>query len=67
MPVLFDQGLSLALTPFYQSESKWLPVLRDVLVPIATTVPPLPQFLAALVAGKLLSPMRKLQLQPPRL
>ena len=52
------QALSLTLTPFYQSDSRWLPVLRDILVPIATTVPPLPQFLAALVAGRLLDPLQ---------
>jgi 2-polyprenyl-6-methoxyphenol hydroxylase-like FAD-dependent oxidoreductase len=56
------QALSLTLTPFYQSESRWLPMLRDVLVPIATSVPPLPQFLAALVAGKLLGPLRRMGL-----
>ena len=61
------QALSLTLTPFYQSDSRFLPVLRDVLVPIATTVPPLPQFLAMLVAGKLLDPLRRLELEPVRL
>lgn len=60
------QTLSLTLTPFYQSDSRWLPVLRDVLVPIATTVPPLPQFLAALVAGRLLDPLKRLELEPVR-
>lgn len=58
------QALSLTLTPFYQSDSIWLPALRDVLVPIATTVPPLPQFLAALVAGRLLDPLHRLELAP---
>ena len=61
------QALSSTLTPFYQSDSRLLPVLRDILVPIATTIPPLPQFLAALVAGQLLSPLNRLQLSPPRL
>ncbi|MBI4920539.1 MAG: FAD-dependent monooxygenase, partial [Devosia nanyangense] len=61
------QALSLMLTPFYQSESRALPVLRDILVPIATTVPPLPQFLAALVAGRLLDPLKRLRLEPVRL
>jgi hypothetical protein len=28
-------------------------------VPIATTVPPLPQFLARLVAGRLLDPLKR--------
>ena len=58
------QALSLTLTPFYQSDSRWLPALRDILVPIATTVPPLPQFLAALVAGRLLYPLKTLELKP---
>lgn len=58
------QAMSLTLTPFYQSDSRWLPVLRDLLVPIATTVPPLPQFLAGLVAGRLLYPLRTLELEP---
>jgi 2-polyprenyl-6-methoxyphenol hydroxylase-like FAD-dependent oxidoreductase len=61
------QALSLTLTPFYQSDSRWLPVLRDILVPIATTVPPLPQFLATLVAGRLLDPLKSLELKPVRL
>lgn len=58
------QALSYTLTPFYQSDSRWLPVLRDILVPISTTVPPLPQFLAALVAGRLLDPVKLLELEP---
>ena len=61
------QAASLTLTPFYQSESRWLPMLRDILVPIATTVPPLPQFLAALVAGRVLDPLQGLELAPVRI
>jgi 2-polyprenyl-6-methoxyphenol hydroxylase-like FAD-dependent oxidoreductase len=61
------QALSLTLTPFYQSDSRWLPALRDILVPVANTVPPLPQFLAALVAGRLLDPLKRLELTPVRL
>lgn len=60
------QALSATLTPFYQSDSRWLPVLRDVLVPIANTAPPLPQFLATLVAGRLLDPLKRLELTPVR-
>jgi len=56
------QALSLWLTPAYQSESRVLPVLRDLAVPIAATMPPLPQLLAALVAGRLLDPFTALQL-----
>ena len=58
------QALSLTLTPAYQSDSRVLPVLRDLAVPIAAAVPPLPQFLAALVAGRILDPFRALQLEP---
>jgi hypothetical protein len=54
--------LSLSFTPLYQSDSRWMPILRDALVPIATTVPPLPQFLALLVAGQLLTPLPALEL-----
>jgi 2-polyprenyl-6-methoxyphenol hydroxylase-like FAD-dependent oxidoreductase len=61
------QALSLMLTPAYQSDSRILPVLRDIAVPIATRVPPLPQFLAALVAGRVLDPFKALQLEPIRL
>ena len=60
------QAMSLTLTPFYQSDSRWLPILRDILVPVATAVPPLPQFLAALVAGRLLYPLKTLELAPVR-
>jgi 2-polyprenyl-6-methoxyphenol hydroxylase-like FAD-dependent oxidoreductase len=57
------QALSLMLTPAYQSDSRVLPVLRDLAVPIAAAVPPLPQMLATLVAGRLLDPFRALQLE----
>ncbi|WP_336886244.1 hypothetical protein [Devosia sp. SL43] len=62
------QALSAMFTPFYQSDSLVLPVIRDVLVSAIARVPPAPQFLAAMVAGSLLSPVRKLGLKkPPRL
>jgi 2-polyprenyl-6-methoxyphenol hydroxylase-like FAD-dependent oxidoreductase len=57
------QALSLWLTPAYQSDSRVLPVLRDLAVPVAAVVPPLPQFLAALVAGRILDPFKALQLE----
>ncbi|MEO6012024.1 MAG: NAD(P)/FAD-dependent oxidoreductase [Devosia sp.] len=60
------QLLSLSLTPLYQSESRWLPMLRDLAVPIAANVPPLPQMLSGLVAGRLLWPLRRLGLTPVR-
>ncbi|MDB5527756.1 MAG: glutamate synthase [Devosia sp.] len=61
------QALSAMFTPFYQSDSHVLPVIRDVFVSALARVPPAPQFLAAMVSGALLSPIRKLGLeQPPR-
>jgi 2-polyprenyl-6-methoxyphenol hydroxylase-like FAD-dependent oxidoreductase len=61
------QALSAMFTPFYQSDSRVLPVIRDVLVSVIARIPPAPQFLAAMVAGSLLLPFRKLELKrPPR-
>lgn len=61
------QLLSAMFTPFYQSDSRLLPIIRDVFVSGLARVPPAPQFLAALVAGSLLSPLRRLGLKrPPR-
>lgn len=56
------QLLSYWLTPFYQSESRVLPVVRDFLVSNVARVPPLPQLLATMVAGQLLSPLQALKL-----
>ena len=59
------QALSAMFTPFYQSDSRVLPVIRDIFVSAIARIPPAPQFLAAMVAGSLLSPIRKLGLEPP--
>lgn len=65
--VRLNQALSAMFTPFYQSDSRVLPVIRDILVSAIARVPPAPQFLAAMVAGSLLWPLRKLELKkPPR-
>lgn len=50
------QMLSLAFTPFYQSDSVALPFLRDGLVATVAKIPPAPQLLAAIVAGTLIDP-----------
>ena len=56
-PVRTYQALSAAFTPQYQSNSRWLPVLRDrVLYPLSC-MPPLPAILSRLVAGQLLPPL----------
>ncbi|MFK4809564.1 FAD-dependent oxidoreductase [Devosia sp. ZW T5_3] len=61
------QALSAMFTPFYQSDSRVLPVIRDLFVSVLAKIPPAPQLLAAIVAGALLSPIKKLELKaPPR-
>lgn len=61
------QALSAMFTPFYQSDSRVLPVIRDVLVSLLARIPPAPQFLAAMVSGSLLWPLKRLELKkPPR-
>lgn len=50
------QALSLAFTPFYQSDSVLLPFLRDRLVATVAKLPPAPQLLALIVAGTLIDP-----------
>jgi 2-polyprenyl-6-methoxyphenol hydroxylase-like FAD-dependent oxidoreductase len=59
------QFLSGALTPFYQSDSAVLPVLRDFAVAYVAKLPPAPQLLALLVAGQLLDPIKALGLTLP--
>lgn len=56
------QFLSLALTPFYQSDSVALPFMRDRLVAILARIPPGPQFLAAMVAGTVIDPFKRIGL-----
>jgi len=50
------QALSLAFTPFYQSDSVLLPFLRDRLVATVAKLPPAPRLLASIVAGTLIDP-----------
>ncbi|RWM05198.1 MAG: FAD-dependent monooxygenase [Mesorhizobium sp.] len=56
------QALSLSLTPFYQSDSVALPFVRDRMVAALARVPPGPQFLAAMVAGTVIDPFRRIGL-----
>lgn len=58
------QFLSLTLTPFYQSDSSLMPVLRDLLVGSLARIPPMPRLLAGMVAGQLLSPLKAIGLKP---
>jgi 2-polyprenyl-6-methoxyphenol hydroxylase-like FAD-dependent oxidoreductase len=50
------QALSGAFTPFYQSDSRVLPFLRDRVMATLSKIPPAPQILAAMVAGTLVDP-----------
>ena len=50
------QALSVAFTPFYQSDSTILPFVRDRLVATVAKIPPAPQILAAMVAGTIVDP-----------
>ncbi|MFK0687410.1 FAD-dependent oxidoreductase [Mesorhizobium sp. IMUNJ 23033] len=57
------QALSLAFTPFYQSDSAALPFIRDRLVATIAKIPPAPQLLASMVAGTVIDPFRPIGLQ----
>jgi 2-polyprenyl-6-methoxyphenol hydroxylase-like FAD-dependent oxidoreductase len=50
------QLLSLAFTPFYQSDSSAVAWVRDRLVSTIAKVPPMPGLLASIVAGTLIDP-----------
>lgn len=50
------QMLSLAFTPFYQSDSTAIAWVRDRLVSTIAKVPPMPGLLAAIVAGTVIDP-----------
>lgn len=56
------QALSLAFTPFYQSDSVALPFLRDRLVARVARLPPVPRLLASMVAGTVIDPFRRIGL-----
>lgn len=47
------QALSWVFTPFYQSDSLVLPVMRDYLVAVMSRLPPAQRLLASIVAGRL--------------
>ncbi|BAT60768.1 2-octaprenylphenol hydroxylase [Variibacter gotjawalensis] len=57
------QALSFLFTPFYQSDSTLLPIVRDRLVAVLATIPPGPQVLAAMVAGTLVDPFARIGLR----
>ncbi|MFT3987041.1 FAD-dependent oxidoreductase [Aestuariivirga sp.] len=52
------QGLSRMFTPFYQSDSRALPLMRDTLVAAGSRLPPVQKLLASIVSGRLVQPIR---------
>ncbi|NJM83708.1 MAG: hypothetical protein HC844_15730 [Tabrizicola sp.] len=58
------QGMSAAFTPQYQSDSRWLPVVRDRLLMPLSRIPPVPRLLTRLVAGDLIPPLGRTGLPP---
>jgi 2-polyprenyl-6-methoxyphenol hydroxylase-like FAD-dependent oxidoreductase len=55
--VLTYQALSYLFTPFYQSDSKILPLMRDSVVSTAAKIPVAQRILAHMVAGTLVEPI----------
>lgn len=62
MHVRSYQFLSRVLTPFYQSDSRLLPALRDHLIAPITTLPGVRSVISTLVTGDLLDPVARLRL-----
>jgi 2-polyprenyl-6-methoxyphenol hydroxylase-like FAD-dependent oxidoreductase len=60
--IRFYQLLSALFTPFYQSDSRILPLLRDWMVAPATRLPLVRGLIAGTVAGIVLDPRARLQL-----
>ena len=57
------QALSGAFTPFYQSDARLLPFLRDRVMATVAKIPPAPQILASMVAGTLIDPFAPIGLR----
>lgn len=57
------QALSIAFTPFYQSDSSLLPFVRDRLVATVAKIPPAPRILAAMVSGTIVDPFGRIGLR----
>lgn len=55
------QAMSAVLTPFYQSDSRVLPALRDVLMQPLCAVPGVPWLLTTIVTGSIGRPLAKIR------
>ena len=60
MHVRLYQTISHLFTPVYQSDSKFLPLIRDALAEPLSAIWPMPRILASIVAGTLGMPLRKI-------
>ena len=58
--VLTYQAMSAIFTPQYQSDSTWLPTLRDRALFPVSQIPPTPRILTAIVCGTMLPPLGRL-------
>ena len=59
------QAASRMFTPFYQSDSAMLPLIRDRVVPPLARLPGIDRMLALLVSGLIGDPLRRLGLKEP--
>lgn len=58
--VMAYQAMSAVFTPQYQSNSRWLPVLRDRILYPVSQLPPGPKLLTSIVCGTMLQPLGRL-------
>lgn len=61
--VLLYQGLTAFFTPVYQSDSRWIPIIRDRLVGPLSKLWPATWIQTAIVSGLIGNPLRKLGLR----
>lgn len=64
--VHFYQALSRIMTPFYQSDSRTLPVVRDFLIGPVSTAPGIGRMISAIVTGDVFNPVGRLGLTRSR-
>jgi 2-polyprenyl-6-methoxyphenol hydroxylase-like FAD-dependent oxidoreductase len=58
--IWFYQLTSFVMTPFYQSDSNILPVIRDIAIAPATQLPLMRQLVSRLVTGEFLDPVKRI-------
>ena len=60
--IWFYQTMSFVMTPFYQSDSRILPVVRDIAIAPTTQLPLMRQLISRLVTGEFLDPVKRIGL-----